>query len=138
MPGERWTAALALMPEDDGPEAVPPPDRPPARVIDLPEVLALRALLMDRKVPFDTVERWIRALTLTTRLLEYERPLGWTAEQVAARLAAIANGGEGSAWSTLEVVRELWLWHPDRPFIDVQTERLLVWLEHILSERDGA
>ena len=137
VPAERWTSELDQLPEDDGPEPVPPPDRPPARVVDLPEVLALRALLMDRRVPFDTVERWIRALTQSTRMLDYERPLVWNAEQVATRLVQIANGGEGSTWSTLEVVRELWAWHPDRPFVEAQSERLLSWLEALLASRDA-
>lgn len=132
-PAERWSAALALMPTDLGPEPVPPPDRPPARVVDLPEVLALRALLMDRRVAFDTVERWIRALTQACRLLDYQRPLVWTADSVAERLLQIASGGEGSVWSTLEVVRELWEWHPDRPFVEAQSERLLCWLEVLLA-----
>jgi len=136
IPATNWSEALERLPEDDGPEPVPPPDRPPARVVDLPEVLALRALLMDRRVAFDTVERWIRALTQTTRMLDYERPLVWTADHVATRLAQIANGGEGSAWSTLEVVRELWNWHPDRPFIETQSERLLLWLEALLASRE--
>lgn len=133
VPRQSWHGALERLPEDDGPEPVPPPDRPPARVVDLPEVLALRALLMDRRVAFDTVERWIRALTQTTRMLEYERPLVWTADHVAARLIQIAEGGEGSMWSTLEVVRELWEWHPDHPYIEVQSERLLSWLEMLLA-----
>jgi hypothetical protein len=136
VPADAWTEALERLPEDDGPEPVPPPDRPPARVVDLPEVLALRALLMDRKVAFDTVDRWIRALTQTTRMLDYERPLVWTADQVATRLVQIVNGGDGSTWSTLEVVRELWAWHPDRPFIEAQSERLLLWLEALLATRD--
>ncbi len=133
VPAERWDKALDNLPGDDGPEPVPPPDRPPARIVDLPEVLALRAQLMDRRVAFDTVERWIRALTQSTRMLDYERPLVWTADDVAARLVQIANGGEGSTWSTLEVVRELWAWHPDRPFIETQSERLLRWLEAMLA-----
>ncbi len=133
IPVERWTAALERLPDDDGPEPLPPPDRPPARIVDLPEVLALRAQLMDRKVAFDTVERWIRALTQSTRMLEYERPLVWSADDVARRLLQIAHGGDGSAWSTLEVVRELWAWHPDRAFIDAQSERLLTFLEAILA-----
>lgn len=136
IPASAWTDALERFPEDDGPEPVPPPDRPPARVVDLPEVLALRALLMDRRVAFDTVDRWIRALTQTTRMLDYERPLVWTADQVADRLVQIVSGGEGSTWSTLEVVRELWDWHPDRPFIEAQSERLLIWLETLLDGRD--
>ena len=90
---------------------------------------------MDRKVAFDTVDRWIRALTQTTRMLDYERPLVWTADDIAQRLTQIVNGGDGSTWSTLEVVRELWAWHPDRPFVDAQSERLLVWLEAILASR---
>ena len=137
IPAERWTAELDRLPKDGGPEPVPPPDRPPARVVDLPEVLALRALLMDRRVAFDTVERWIRALTQSTRMLDYERPLVWSAEHVATRLVQIANGGEGSTWSTLEVVRELWSWHPDRPFVEAQSERLLAWLEALLASRDA-
>lgn len=137
VPAVRWSEALAQMPEDDGPEPVPPPDRPPARVIDLPEVLALRALLMDRRVAFDTVERWIRALTQTTRMLDYERPLVWTANHVATRLVEIANGGEGSMWSTIEVVRELWDWHPDHPYIESQSERLLCWLEGLLAATES-
>ena len=136
VPASHWTVALEQMAEDDGPEPVPPPDRPPARVVDLPEVLALRALLMDRRVAFDTVERWIRALTQTTRMLDYERPLIWNANHVASRLVEIANGGEGSTWSTLEVVRELWDWHPDRPYIESQSDRLLLWLEAVLASRD--
>lgn len=135
VPADHWSALLDHLPEDGGPEPVPPPDRPPARVVDLPEVLALRALLMDRKVAFDTVDRWIRALTQTTRMLDYERPLVWTADDIAQRLTQIVNGGDGSTWSTLEVVRELWAWHPDRPFVDAQSERLLVWLEAILASR---
>ena len=133
VPASAWSNALEDFPEDDGPEPVPPPDRPPARVVDLPEVLALRALLMDRRVAFDTVDRWIRALTQATRILDYERPLVWTADQVAFRLVQIVSGGEGSTWSTLEVVRELWAWHPDRPFIEAQSERLLLWLETLLA-----
>jgi len=136
IPASAWTDAFERFPEDDGPEPVPPPDRPPARVVDLPEVLALRALLMDRRVAFDTVDRWIRALTQATRMLDYERPLVWTADQVAGRLVQIVSGGEGSTWSTLEVVRELWAWHPDRPFIEAQSERLLVWLETLLADRE--
>ena len=136
IPANTWIDELERFPEDDGPEPVPPPDRPPARVVDLPEVLALRALLMDRRVAFDTVDRWIRALTQTTRMLDYERPLVWTADQVANRLVQIVDGGEGSTWSTLEVVRELWDWHPDRPFIEAQSERLLLWLETLLASRD--
>ena len=136
IPASAWTDALERFPEDDGPEPVPPPDRPPARVVDLPEVLALRALLMDRRVAFDTVDRWIRALPQAARMLAYERPLVWTADQVAGRLVQIVSGGEGSTWSTLEVVRELWDWHPDRPFIEAQSERLLVWLETLLADRD--
>ena len=136
IPPTCWTNALEQFPPDEGPDPVPPPDRPPARIIDLPEVLALRALLMDRRVAFDTVERWIRALTQSTRMLDYERPLVWSAEHVATRLVQIANGGEGSSWSTLEVVRELWDWHPDRPFIECQSERLLEWLEALLAARD--
>ena len=136
IPANTWIDALERFPEDDGPEPVPPPDRPPARVVDLPEVLALRALLMDRRVAFDTVDRWIRALTQTTRMLDYERPLVWTADQVANRLVQIVDGGEGSTWSTLEVVRELWDWHPDRPFIEAQSERLLIWLETLLASPD--
>ncbi len=135
IPADNWTAELELLPEDDGPEPIPPPDRPPARVIDLPEVLALRALLMDRKVAFDTVDRWMRALTQTTRLLDYERPLIWTADDLAQRLTQIVHGAEGSTWSTLEVVRELWAWHPDRAFVDAQSERLLLWLEALLASR---
>ena len=92
---------------------------------------------MDRRVAFDTVERWIRSLTQTTRMLDYERPLVWTAEHVARRLVEIANGGEGSAWSTLEIVRELWAWHPDRPFVEAQSERLLSWLESVLASHDS-
>jgi hypothetical protein len=136
IPATAWAEALERFPEDDGPEPVPPPDRPPARVVDLPEVLALRALLMDRRVAFDTVDRWIRALTQTTRMLDYERPLVWTADHVANRLMQIVNGGDGSTWSTLEVVRELWAWHPDRPYIEAQSERLLLWLEAVLASRD--
>ncbi len=138
IPAANWESALALLPENGGPEPVPPPDRPPARVVDLPEVLALRALLMDRRVAFDTVERWIRALTQTTRLLDYERPLVWTADHVAQRVTQIAGGAEGSTWSTLEVVRELWDWHPDRPYVAAQSERLLRWLEVLLAaHQDG-
>ena len=133
VPAERWTAAIERLPADDGPEPIPPPDRPPARIVDLPEVLALRAELMDQRIAFDTVERWIRALTQSTRMLDYERPLVWTADDVANRLVQIAGGGEGSAWSTLEVVRELWAWHPDRPFIESQSERLLCYIEAILD-----
>ncbi len=136
LPASRWSAALELLPEDDGPEPVPPPDRPPARVVDLPEVLALRALLMDRRVAFDTVERWIRALTQSARLLDYERPLVWTADHVATRVIQIGNGGDGSMLSTLEVVRELWVWHPDRPYVEAQSERLLRWLEILLATRE--
>lgn len=137
VPAATWEASLALLPEDDGPEPVPPPDRPPARVVDLPEVLALRAMLMDRKVAFDTVERWIRALTQTTRMLDYERPLVWTADHVATRIIQIGAGGEGSMWSTIEVVRELWAWHPDHPYVESQSERLLSWFEILLSTRDS-
>lgn len=135
VPSEIW--AEAALPDDDGPEPVPPPDRPPARVVDLPEVLALRALLMDRKIAFDTVDRWIRALTQATRTLDYERPLIWTAEHVVRRLLQIVESGEGSAWSTLEVVRELWAWHPDRPYAEAQSERLLSWLEILLATPKG-
>ena len=136
IPANHWTDALEHFPEDDGPEPIPPPDRPPARIVDLPEVLALRAQLMDRRIAFDTVERWIRALTQTTRMLDYERPLIWNANHVATRIVQIVNGGDGSTWSTLEVVRELWGWHPDRPFIEAQSERLLLWLEALLASRD--
>ena len=140
---DAWTAALDRIPEDDGPEPLPPPDRPPARMIDLPEVLALRALLQDRRVAFDTVERWIRALTQSARSLDETRPLEWSAEHVARRCAELTHGAEGSLWSTLEVVRELWDWHPDRPFIDAQTRRLLTFLEEVIHHgqadpsRDG-
>ncbi len=135
VPAEIW--AGANLPADEGPEPVPPPDRPPARVVDLPEVLALRALLMDRKIAFDTVDRLIRALTQATRTLDYERPLVWTADDVARRLIQIVESGEGSAWSTLEVVRELWAWHPDRPYVEAQSERLLGWLEFLLAAPRG-
>ena len=135
VPKELWSGAT--IPDDDGPEPVPPPDRPPARVVDLPEVLALRALLMDRKIAFDTVDRWIRALTQATRMLDYERPLVWTADDVIRRLVQIAESGDGSVWSTLEVVRELWAWHPDRPYVETQSERLLGWLETLLATPKG-
>ena len=136
-PADAWTDALGAIPDDDGPEAVEPPDRPPARVVDLPEVLALRAMLMDRRVAFDTVDRWIRALTQSTRILDHRRPLIWTADHVASRMVEIAQGGEGSAWSTLEVVRELWAWHPDRPFVETQSKRLLIYLDAVLSDKQA-
>ena len=127
-----WSAARDRIPEDDGPEPLPAPDRPPARMIDLPEVLALRALLQDRRVAFDTVERWIRALTQSARSLDETRPLEWSADHVAQRCADLAHGAQGSLWSTLEVVRELWEWHPDRPFVEAQSRRLLVFLEEVM------
>lgn len=129
---EAWSRALERLPEDDGPEPLPPPDRPPARMTDLPEVLALRALLQDRRVAFDTVERWIRALTQSARSLDETRPLEWSAEHVARRCAGLAHGAEGSLWSTLEVVRELWQWHPDRLFVEAQSRRLLSFLEEVI------
>ena len=132
-PPEAWRAALEQLPADDGPQPLPPPDRPPARMIDLPEVLALRALLQDRRVAFDTVERWIRALTQSARSLDETRPLEWSAEHVARRCADLAQGAEGSLWSTLEVVRELWRWHPDHPFIAAQSRRLLAFLEAVIE-----
>ena len=136
---DAWSAAQARLVEDDGPSPLPAPDRPPARIIDLPEVLALRAMLQDRRVAFDTVERWIRALTQAARQLDETRPLEWGAEHVARRCVQITEGGEGSLWSTLEVVRELWAWHPDRPYIDAQSQRLLRFLEDVLHqiETDG-
>ncbi len=134
---EAWSAARERLAEDDGPSPLPPPDRPPARIIDLPEVLALRAMLQDRRVAFDTVERWIRALTQAARQLDETRPLEWGAEHVARRCVQIAEGGEGSLWSTLEVVRELWTWHPDRPYIEAQSQRLLRYLEDVLQQADA-
>ena len=52
---------------------------------------------------------------------------------MARRLVQISESGDGSVWSTLEVVRELWAWHPDRPYVEVQSERLLGWLESLLA-----
>ena len=108
--------------------------RPPARIVDLPEVLALRALLMDRRVAFDTVERWIpRPDPEHANAGLRAPPWSGPADHVASRLVQIGSGGEGSMWSTLEVVRELWDWHPDDPYIAVQSERLLHWLELLLA-----
>ena len=92
-----WSAARDRIPEDDGPEPLPAPDRPPARMIDLPEVLALRALLQDRRVAFDTVERWIRALTQSARSLDETRPLEWSADHVAQRCADLAHGARAAS-----------------------------------------
>ena len=52
-------------------------------------------------------------------------------------MVEIAQGGEGSAWSTLEVVRELWAWHPDRPFVETQSKRLLIYLDAVLSDKQA-
>lgn len=120
----RFEAALQSLPPYDGPPPVPAPDRPPPRPADLPEVQALRFALQDRKIAFDTIERWIRALTTGAQMLDGKRPLEWTADDVAARCAAQVGGAHGNFWSTLEAVRELWAWHPDRPFIEAQSARL--------------
>ena len=101
-------SAVESLPEYDGPTAVPPPDRAPPRAADLPEVQALRLDLQDRRTPFDTIECWIRALTMTTNSLAGKRPLEWTADDVAARCVALAGEAGGNYWSTLEAVREFW------------------------------
>lgn len=130
---ERWEAALDGLPADDGPEPVPPPDRPPARSVDLPEVLALRAQFHDDGTPFDTAARLMQALTQSVIRLDDRRPLIWTADDVARRCVQIVGGGETNLWSTLEVVREFWAWHPDRPFVEHQGGRLLVYLDAVLA-----
>ena len=120
----RFEAALHALPAYDGPAPVPAPDRPPPRPADLPEIQALRFALQDRKTPFDTTERWIRALTTGAQTLHNKRPLEWTADDVARRCIAQVSGEPGNFWSTLEAVRELWRWHPDAAFIDAQSARL--------------
>ncbi len=127
-------AALDGLPEYDGPTPVPPPDRAPPRAADLPEVQALRLNLQDRRTPFDTIERWIRSLTMTTNDLDGKRPLEWTADDIAARCVALAGEEGRSYWSTLEVVREFWAWHPDRDFVEAQIERLQAFLRAAISE----
>lgn len=137
VPAERWGVALAAMPEDDGPEPIAPPDRPPARSVDLPEVLALRAQFHDEGLAFDTASRLIQALTQTVIRLDDLRPLMWTADDVARRCAQIVEGGETNLWSTLEVAREFWNWHPDRPFVEHQGRRLVAYLESVMSAPDA-
>ncbi len=124
----QWRAALAALPTDPGPAVLPPPDKPPPRIADLPEIQALRAAFQDRRVPFDTTERWIRSLTMGAQAIAGKRPLEWSADDVAARCVALAAGAEGSLWSTLEAVRELWAWHPDRSYGERQAARLLEFL----------
>ena len=63
------------------------------------------------------------------RSLDETRPLEWSADHVAQRCADLAHGAQGSLWSTLEAVRELWEWHPDRPFVEAQSRRLLVFVQ---------
>lgn len=130
---ERWRAALDELPPDDGPEPVPPPDRPPARSVDLPEVMALRAQFHDDGTPFDTAARLMQALTQSVIRLDDLRPLMWAADDIARRCVQIVDGGETNLWSTLEVVREFWAWHPDRPFVDHQSRRLLAYLDAVLA-----
>ncbi len=103
--------ALDGLPDDDGPQAVPTPDRAPPRAADMPEVQALRAHLQDHKTPFDTIDRWFRAITMMTQALDGKRPLQWTADDVARRCIQQAGEQGGSIWSTLEAVREFWRRH---------------------------
>jgi hypothetical protein len=133
----RIEAAIEALPAYDGPPPVPAPDRPPPRPADLPEVQALRFALQDRKIAFDTIERWIRALTTGAQMLEGKRPLEWTADDVAARCAAQLGGVHGNFWSTLEAVRELWAWHPDRPYVEAQSARLTPVLRGALGPAAG-
>ncbi len=127
-------AALDNLPKYDGPTAVSPPDRPPPRAADLPEVQALRLDLQDRRTPFDTIERWIRSLTMTTNELGGKRPLEWTADDIAARCITLTDEASSSYWSILEVVREFWAWHPDRNFVEAQSRRLQAFLRAAISE----
>jgi len=121
-----WTAAVESLPTYEGPEPVPPPDRPPPLVSDLPEILAFRALLLDRGTPMDTMTRLVRAITGTAQELD-RRPLEWSADDVAARCATLASSGEG-VWALLEAMREFWDWHPDRPWVDWQRGRFALVL----------
>ena len=130
--------ALDGLPDDDGPQAVPTPDRAPPRAADMPEVQALRAHLQDHKTPFDTIDRWFRAITMMTQALDGKRPLQWTADDVARRCIQQAGEQGGSIWSTLEAVREFWRWHPDRAFIDAQQTRLQAFLRSAITPSDDA
>ena len=132
-PVEAWRRALAAMPQDDGPAPIPPPDRPPARTVDLPEVLALRAHLQDHHAPLDTIERRIRALLTAVAALENKRPLAWSADDVATRCLALAEQEAEGRWSLLEAIREFWAWHPDQPYIQIQGTRLLAFLRLALE-----
>ena len=133
-PSSSWSDALAAMPEDDGPAPIEPPDRPPARSVDLPEVLALRAKFHDEGMPFDTSGRLMQAMTQTVGKLDDLRPMLWTCDDIARRCAQIVENGETNLWSTLEVVREFWSWHPDRPFVEHQGRRLIEYLERVMPE----
>ncbi len=138
VPDEAWSEAVEGLPADDGPELTPAPDRPTPRIADLPEVQALRAELQDRRVAFDTIERWIRALTVAAQAMGDKRPLEWSAEDVAGRCASLAEGGEGGLWSMIEAARELWAWHPDRPYAESQAKRLRAFLEAALGAGEDA
>ncbi len=130
---KRLRAALEDLPEYEGPETVPAPDRAPPRAADLPELLALRAALQDSKTPFDTIERWTRAMTMATQALDGKRPLEWTADDVAGRCVQQAEDEGGNYWSTLEAVRRFWSWHPDREYVAAQEARLQDFLRRAIA-----
>ena len=119
---EDWLAAVESLPAYEGPQPVPAPDRAPPLVSDLPEILAYRALLLDRGTPMDTMTRRVRAITGAAQQLD-RRPLEWSAKDVARRCATLASAGEG-VWALLEAMREFWDWHPDAPWVEAQQDRM--------------
>ncbi len=53
---------------------------------------------------------------------------------MARRCIQQARGEGGNYWSTLEAVREFWRWHPDRPFVDAQAQRLQEFLRLAITD----
>lgn len=123
---DAWLTAIESLPAYAGPQPVPAPDRVPPLVSDLPEILAYRALLLDRGTPMDTMTRRVRAITGAAQELD-RRPLEWSAEDIGRRCATLAAAGEG-VWALLEAMREFWDWHPDHPWVESQRERMRLLL----------
>jgi len=128
-----WKAGTAALPEAATGDRPAPPDRPTARVADLPELRAFRVALQDEHVPFDTIDRWLRSLTQMAQALDGRRPVVWSTDDVAERCVGLAGGDAGSLWSTLEAIRAFWRWHPERAYINDEVERLRVLLHAVAA-----